>query len=90
MLRSRGSRGEGQINRNLAESLKSREIIIQPQILEDTQIEEDYSVGLTSWEGWQAENWTPALIDPERAPLRFTCSSYGFNMATQRGRARGR
>jgi hypothetical protein len=31
----------------------------------------DVSVGRTSWEGWQAENRTPSIIDPERAPAEI-------------------
>ena len=69
--------------------MKSREIIIQPQILEDTQIEEDYSVGLTSWEGWQAENWTPALIDPERAPAEVHLYQLRFSFGDSAGARSG-
>ena len=28
-------------------------------------------MGRTSWEGWQAESWTPRTIDPERAPAEI-------------------
>jgi hypothetical protein len=32
----------------------------------------DCSVGRTSWEGWQAESWTPRLSSSERAPTEAT------------------
>ena len=89
MLRSRGSRGEGQINRNLAESLKSREIIIQPQILEDTQIEEDYSVGLTSWEGGKWKFGRLTSLAPSAPPLSRQMKILAGTSEPQRGRALG-
>ena len=32
----------------------------------------DFSVGRTSWEGWQAESWTSRLSSSERAPAGST------------------
>ena len=32
----------------------------------------DFSVGRTSWEGWQAESGTPRLSSSERAPAEST------------------
>jgi len=49
---------------------------------------QDAPVGRTSWEGWQAESWTPYLIGPKRAPVVVHLLQLRFHLATQRGRAR--
>jgi len=35
-------------------------------------------VGRTSWEGWQAEIWTPGPSDPERAPAEVRLYQLGL------------
>jgi hypothetical protein len=47
----------------------------------------DASVGRASWEGWQAEGWTPLVVDPKRAPAEVHLLKLRFHLAAQRGRA---
>ena len=42
-------------------------------------------MGRTSWEGWQAESWTPRTIDPERAPAEIQFAAARISSVTKRG-----